>query len=43
MHVLAASERLAITARDAGFNKVVIASSPQPRALMMAMLTTMSA
>lgn len=43
IRVIAASERLAITARDAGFNKVVIAASPRPRALLVAMLTTMSA
>ena len=43
IRVIAASERLAVTARDAGFNKVVIAASPRPRALLAAMLTTMSA
>lgn len=41
--VIAASERLAATARDAGFNAIVVAASPRPQALLAAMLTTMSA
>ena len=40
--VIAASERLAATARDAGFNNIVAAASARPQALLAAMLTTMS-
>ena len=43
IRIIAASERLASIARDAGFNNIVVAASARPRALLAAMLSTMSA
>ena len=43
IRIIAASERLASIARDAGFNNIVVAASARPRALLTAMLATMSA